>query len=54
MIFHNPIAWGLLLLAVPIIVFYLLKVKLRREQVATAIFWQQIFEEQRTRRIWRR
>jgi hypothetical protein len=54
LIFHNPIAWGLLLLAVPIIVFYLLKVKLRREQVATTIFWQQIFEEQRTRRIWRR
>ncbi|MCL2004929.1 MAG: BatA and WFA domain-containing protein [Planctomycetaceae bacterium] len=50
----NPIAWGLLLLAVPIILFFLLKIRFRKESVATAIFWQQVFEERRNRRLHRR
>ncbi|GHT22887.1 VWA domain-containing protein [Planctomycetales bacterium] len=54
MIFLNPWAWGLLALAVPVIVFFLLKVKLRQERVSTTLFWQRIIEEKRTRRIWRK
>jgi len=50
----NPLAWGLLLLAVPIILFYILKIRFRKEFVATTIFWQQIFEERRTRMLRRR
>ena len=36
--------WGLLwaALAIPIVVFYILKVHLRRVPVSTTIFWRQI------------
>ena len=52
--FLNPIAGYLALLAVPIILFYILKVRLRQESVSTIIFWQQVFDERRTRSLWRR
>jgi len=51
MTFTNPLAWWLLLLAVPIILFFILKIRFRKEFVATAIFWQQVFEERRTRML---
>ena len=41
-------------LAVPIVVFYILKVRLRRVPVLTLMFWQQIFEEKKPRSIWQR
>ncbi|MDR1269513.1 MAG: BatA domain-containing protein, partial [Planctomycetaceae bacterium] len=50
----NPVAWYLLFLAVPIILFYVLKIRLRQEPVSTVIFWQQVFEERRSRSFWRR
>ena len=40
-------------LAVPIVIFYLLKIRLRRVPVATAMFWEQVFEEKQPRAIWR-
>jgi hypothetical protein len=50
----NPTAllWGLL--AVPIVVFYILKLRLRRVPVSTVIFWRQIFEEKKPRSLWQR
>jgi hypothetical protein len=54
MTFTHPLAWGLLLLAIPIILFFLLKVRLRKELVTTTIFWQQVFEERRIRTLHRR
>src|SRR5947208_6177720 len=50
----NPTAvlWGLL--AVPIVIFYNLKLRLRRVPVSTVIFWRQIFEEKKPRSIWQR
>ena len=54
MTFVHPLAWLLLLLAIPIILFYILKIRLRQEQVSTTIFWQQVFEERRSRSLWRR
>jgi len=54
MIFTNPLAWGLLLLAIPIILFFFLKVRFRKELVTTAIFWQQVFDERRIRTLYRR
>ncbi|MDR2705312.1 MAG: BatA and WFA domain-containing protein [Planctomycetaceae bacterium] len=54
MTFTNPIAWFLLFLAVPIILLYILKIRLRQEPVSTTIFWQQVFEERRSRSFWRR
>lgn len=39
-------------IAVPIIVLYILKTRLRRQPVATLLFWDQIFEEKRQRSLW--
>ncbi|MDR0328161.1 MAG: BatA and WFA domain-containing protein [Planctomycetaceae bacterium] len=50
----HPLAWGLLLLAVPIILFFFLKVRFRKEVTATMIFWQQVFEERRSRKLYPR
>ena len=50
----NPLAWALLLLAIPIILFFLLKVRFRKELITTAIFWKKVFEERRNRRLHRR
>ena len=52
--FLSPIAGYLAFLAVPIILFYILKVRLRQENVSTILFWQQVFDERRTRSLWRR
>jgi hypothetical protein len=41
-------------LAIPIIVMFILRVRLRRRQVATLLFWNQLFEEQPPRAWWRR
>ena len=53
MTFGHPSAWYLFLLAIPIILFYILKIRLRQETVSTTIFWQQVFEERRSRSLWR-
>jgi hypothetical protein len=50
----NPSAMLLAGLALPIVVFYILKVRLRRVPVSTLMFWQQIFEEKKPRSIWQR
>jgi len=50
----NPFAWGLLLLAIPIVLFFFLKIRFRKEFVTTTIFWQQVFDERRSRRLYRR
>ncbi len=50
--FANPAALWWALLAAPIVVFYILKIRLRREPVSTIIFWRQIFHEKQPRSIW--
>ena len=50
----NPAALFLAALAVPIVVFYILKIRLRRVPVSTLLFWQQIFEEKKPRSLWQR
>ena len=42
------------LLAVPIILLFVLKVRLRRRQVATLLFWDQLLDEHPPRAWWRR
>ena len=51
MSFATPIAlaWPI---TVPIVVFYILKIRLRQSPVSTMIFWRQIFEEKRPRSLW--
>ncbi len=47
-----PYALLLAGLAVPIILLYILKVRLRRVSVSTNLFWKQIYEEKPPRSIW--
>ena len=50
----NPAALVWALLAVPVVIFYILKIRLRRVPVSTVLFWQQIFDEKRPRSLWQR
>lgn len=52
MSFAAPTALLLALLAAPIILFYILKIRLRRVPISTNIFWKQIFDERPPRSIW--
>lgn len=52
MTFALPSAFWLAACAVPIVVFYILKVRLRRQTVSTNLFWKQIFDEKPPRSIW--
>jgi hypothetical protein len=42
----------LALIAIPIVIFYILKVRLRRVPVSTNLFWNQIFEEKPPKSLW--
>jgi von Willebrand factor type A domain/Aerotolerance regulator N-terminal len=48
----NPTALLWLGLVVPIVIFYILKIRLRRVPTSTILFWRQIFEEKQPRSIW--
>ena len=50
----NPLAlaWGLLV--VPIVIFYILKIRLKRVPVSTVLFWRQIFDEKKPRSLWQK
>src|ERR1700712_5425102 len=48
----NPTALLWAALALPIIGFYILKIRLRRVPVSTVMFCQQIFEQRQPRSIW--
>ncbi len=50
----HPFALAWAALAIPIVIFYILKIRLRRVPVSTILFWEQIFEEKRPRSLWQR
>lgn len=50
----HPLALAWLGLAVPIVIFYILKIRMRRVPVSTTLFWRQIFEEKQPRSIWQK
>lgn len=50
----NPIALFWAALLVPIVIFYILKIRLKRVPVSTVIFWRQIFDEKKPRSLWQR
>jgi hypothetical protein len=54
MMFDSPSSLYWLALAVPVVVFYILKIRLRRQPVSTVMFWQQVLDEQNPRSIWQR
>ena len=49
----TPLALLLALIGIPIVIFYILKVRLRRVPVSTNLFWNQIFEEKPPKSLWR-
>lgn len=51
---NHPSALFWAALAIPVVIFYILKVRLRRVPVSTILFWEQIFEEKRPRSLWQR
>lgn len=52
MTFASPLAFVLAATAIPIVIFYILKVRLRRVEVSTNLFWKQIYDEKPPRSIW--
>lgn len=52
MSFASPDKLIWLLAALPIVVFYILKTRLRRRPVSTLLFWDQVFEQKRQRSLW--
>jgi hypothetical protein len=50
--FANPIGWWWAAVALPIIGFYILKVRLRRQPVSTMLFWDKVFDEKKPRAWW--
>src|SRR5438046_5781586 len=50
----NPMALLWAALIVPIVIFYILKIRLKRVPVSTVIFWRQIFDEKKPRSLWQR
>ncbi len=52
MSFAVPAALMLAAIALPIIAFYILKVRLRRMKVSTNLFWKQVYEEKPPRSLW--
>jgi hypothetical protein len=50
----NPAALAFAAMAIPIIVFYVLRIRRRRQLVPTLMFWDQIFDEAAPRSLWRR
>ena len=54
MLFDSPSSLYWFGLAVPIVVFYILKIRLRRHAVSTVMFWRQVLDEQNPRSIWQR
>ena len=47
-----PLALAWAALAIPIVIFYILKIRLRQVPVSTTIFWQQIYDEKQPRSLW--
>ena len=54
MSFATPAALFWAILAVPVVIFYLLKIRMRRVPVSSVMFWQEVFENNQQRTIRRR
>jgi von Willebrand factor type A domain/Aerotolerance regulator N-terminal len=54
MYFTSPGALLFAATAIPVVIFYILKVRRRRVAVSTVMFWDEILDQGQTRSIWRR
>ena len=50
--FANPVGWWWAAIALPIVAFYILKVRLRRQSVSTMLFWDRVYDEKKPRAWW--
>ncbi len=50
--FANPAGFWWAAVALPIVLLYVLKVRLRRQPVSTFLFWDQVFHEKKPRSWW--
>ena len=50
----SPFSLFWLAALIPVVVFYILKIRLRRVPVSTMLFWRQLYDEQLPRSIWKR
>ena len=50
----SPLALLWLAALIPVVIFYILKIRLRRVPVSTIVFWRQIYDEHQPRSIWQR
>ncbi len=54
MSFVSPDRFIWLLIAVPIVLLYILRTRMKKQPVATLLFWDQLFDEKRQRSWWQR
>ncbi|TWT99011.1 vWA domain-containing protein [Neorhodopirellula pilleata] len=52
--FVSPERWIWLAAAIPIIVFYILRSRLKKQAVSTLLFWDELFDQKRQRSWWQR
>lgn len=52
--FANLSGWWWAALAIPILLLYILKIRLRRQSVSTLLFWDRLFDEKKPRAWWQR
>ncbi len=52
--FASPQRLVWLAVAIPIVVLYVLRTRLRKQPVSTLLFWDQLFDEKRQRSLWQR
>jgi hypothetical protein len=50
--FASPLLAGWAAIAIPIVLIYIIKVRLRRRPVSTLLFWNQLFDEKKPRAWW--
>lgn len=50
----SPLALFWLAALIPVVVFYILKIRLRRVPVSTILFWRKIYDEHQPRSVWQR
>lgn len=50
--FANPAGWWWAFIALPIIAFHMLRVRVKRQPVSTLLFWDRLFDEKKPRAWW--
>jgi 4-hydroxybenzoate polyprenyltransferase len=52
--FINPAALGLFLLSIPIVIFYMLRLKRQPMKVSSLLLWQRVLQDQQANAPWQK